>query len=47
MAKEKTKKKDNIFKEMKKYWNTPAEGKHVPYIKNIFQFLPQLVAITP
>ncbi len=31
MAKEKTKKKDNIFKEMKKYWNTPAEGKHVPY----------------
>ncbi len=31
MAKEKAKKKDNIFKEMKKYWNTPAEGKHVPY----------------
>lgn len=31
MAKEKTKKKDNIFKEMKKYWNTPAEGKYVPY----------------
>ncbi len=31
MAKEKDKKKDNIFKEMKKYWNTPAEGKHVPY----------------
>ena len=21
----------NIFQEMKKYWNTPAEGKHVPY----------------
>lgn len=31
MAKEKAKKKGNIFKEMKKYWNTPAEGKHVPY----------------
>lgn len=31
MAKEKAKKKDNIFKEMKKYWNTPAEGKYVPY----------------
>ena len=31
MAKEKANKKDNIFKEMKKYWNTPAEGKYVPY----------------
>ena len=31
MAKEKTKKKGNIFKEMKQFWNTPAEGKHVPY----------------
>ena len=31
MANTQTKKKDNIFKEMKKYWNTPAEGKYVPY----------------
>lgn len=31
MAKADAKKKDNIFKEMKKYWNTPAEGKYVPY----------------
>ncbi len=31
MAKEKAKKKNNIFKEMKKYWNTPDEGKYVPY----------------
>ncbi len=31
MAKGSAKKKGNIFKEMKTYWNTPAEGKHVPY----------------
>ena len=31
MAKKRSEKKGNIFKEMKKYWNTPAEGKHVPY----------------
>ena len=33
MAKAKAKNKDkmNIFQEMKKYWNTPAEGKYVPY----------------
>jgi hypothetical protein len=31
MAKSESKNKMNIFQEMKKYWNTPAEGKHVPY----------------
>ena len=31
MAKSESKEKMNIFQEMKKYWNTPAEGKHVPY----------------
>lgn len=31
MAKTKNKDKMNIFQEMKKHWNTPAEGKHVPY----------------
>ncbi len=31
MAKSQSKEKMNIFQEMKKYWHTPAEGKHVPY----------------
>ena len=31
MAKSQSSEKMNIFQEMKKYWNTPAEGKHVPY----------------
>ena len=31
MAKTATKQKMNIFKEMKQHWNTPAEGKYVPY----------------
>ncbi len=31
MAKSGSKDKMNIFQEMKKYWNTPAEGKYVPY----------------
>ncbi len=31
MTKSESKEKMNIFQEMKKYWNTPAEGKHVPY----------------
>ena len=31
MAKSSTKERKNIFKEMKTYWNTPAEGKYVPY----------------
>lgn len=31
MAKSGSGEKMNIFQEMKKYWNTPAEGKYVPY----------------
>ena len=31
MAKTATKQKMNIFKEMKQHWNTPGEGKYVPY----------------
>ncbi len=31
MAKSQSKEKMNIFQEMKKYWHTPGEGKHVPY----------------
>ena len=46
MAKSESKKKMNIFQEMKKYWNTPAEGKHVPY-KEYFRFLPRSAVITP